>query len=109
MPTPPLSRNKEPRAAYDYDLTADYILVVTDLGAPRSVTNDIQHVLADIAQAEELPSLAGYRAVYQDSQGEWAGITLTAQGDFTGFYGLGRRVTELYEALARVRDLHPRL
>lgn len=109
MATTPLARRQQPRAAFDYELTPDYILVVTDLSAAKSVTNDIQNVLTDITQAEELPSLAGYRAVYQDSEGDWAGINLNEQGGFTGFYGLGRRVSEQYEALARVRDLHPRL
>jgi len=108
MPTPPI-HVQEPRAAFEYDLTADYILIVLDQGAAKSVTNDIGNVLADIARVQELPSLAGYRAVYQDSEGTWAGINLNAQGAFTGFYGLGRRVTEEKEALARVRDLHPRL
>ena len=104
-----MTRPQQPRAAFDYDLTPDYILIILDQGAPKSVTNDMPNVLADIAQMQELPSLAGYRAVYQDSQGDWAGIKLDEQGAFTGFYGLGRHVTEEHEALARVRELHPRL
>ncbi|RZK86720.1 MAG: hypothetical protein EOO62_40360 [Hymenobacter sp.] len=73
------------------------------------MTNDIENVLADIVQAEGLGSLAGYRAVYADSDGDWAGVRLDEQGRFSSFYGLGRRVTDEQTALARVRELHPTL
>lgn len=98
-----------PRAAFEYDVTSDHILVITDQGAPKSLTNDMENVLADIAQVENWASLAGYRVVYADSEGEWAGVQLNEQGRFAGFYGLGRRVTDARGALARVRELHPTL
>jgi len=102
-------RSHQPRATFDYDVTVDHILVITDLGNPTSVTNDIVNVLADIAQAEGWTSMAGYRVVYADSLRDWAGVQLSEQGSFTGFYGLGKRVTSEQDALSRVRELRPTL
>ena len=109
MPIFPAHRSQLPRAAFDYTVTADHILVITDQGNPKSVTNDIGNVLADIAHLEEWASLAGYRSVYADSAGDWAGVQLDPHGRFAGFFGLGRRVTDEQGALARVRELRPTL
>ena len=109
MPTPATRRATPPRAAFDFNVTTDHILIIQDLGNPRSVTNDMEQVLADITQAEGWTSLAGYRVIYADSEGDWAGVQLNEQGRFAGFYGLGRRVTDERTALVRVRELHPTL
>lgn len=93
-------------ADYLYDLTGDGLLVIIDqdLGN-RSVTNDMANVLADIAQAEELASLAGVAVTYRDSEGDWCRVVLNADGSYEQICGFGTRVTDEAEAIRRLREL----
>jgi hypothetical protein len=97
-----------PRASADYlyDLTEDGLLVIIDqdLGN-RSVTNDIENVLADLAQAEELATLAGRRVTYRDSDGDWCRVVLTKEGRFDRFCGFGLRVKDEAQAVELLRQV----
>lgn len=97
-----------PRASADYlyDLTEDGLLVIIDqdLGG-RSVTNDIDNVLADIAQAEARPTLARLRVMYRDSQGEWCRVVLSKEGRYDCFRSFGKRVSGEAEALELLRQV----
>ncbi|GAB3841110.1 hypothetical protein [Hymenobacter jeollabukensis] len=92
----------EPRACFTYDTTQDRILYITDLDAGRSVTNDIENVLADIAEWEEGLVLADHQVIYRDTDGVWTGVELTAEGRFSRFYALN--VPTLNAAFAKVRS-----
>jgi hypothetical protein len=62
------------RAQFNFDIDGD-ILAIEDLGGMKSVTNDIENILSDIAKYS-LVNLSEYRIIYKDSQGVWDGITL---------------------------------
>jgi len=72
------------RADYTYTVDDNVIAIVDlDLGS-KSVTNDMENVLADIRA--EIGDLAGYAVIYQDSLGRWDGVRLV--GRSIGFYSL---------------------
>ncbi|GAA4461804.1 hypothetical protein GCM10023189_37710 [Nibrella saemangeumensis] len=78
------------RADYTYTVTDNIIAIVDlDLGN-RSVTNDIENVLADIRA--EIGDLAGYAVIYRDSMGRWDGVRLV--NGIVYFYGLNERDQE---------------
>ncbi len=80
------------RAAYDFDIwrTTDgaEVLVITDLGGDKSVTNDAEHVLAECKGflGGHLPAVA----VYKDSEGTYDGLD-HINGAFKGFYSLNEK------------------
>lgn len=74
--------------------TGRTLLIITDLNKPgaRSVTNDIENVLAECLQTygRNLPA----RIIYRDSEGVWDGIKHN-QGTFRGFKPLcEKRLTQ---------------
>ncbi|CCH03546.1 hypothetical protein FAES_pFAES01052 (plasmid) [Fibrella aestuarina BUZ 2] len=88
-------RNTPIRADYTYSIEGNIIVIVDlDLGN-RSVTNDIENVLADIRT--DLGSLAGYSVIYRDSMGHWDAVSLV--NDVVYFYPLN--ATEREKALSR--------
>lgn len=91
------------KATFEYEVSDDNIVQIIDLDRGASVTNDMENVLADIAQAECLPSLAGCHIICRDSMQRWDGVRLDEQGRFQGFYPIG--VAEQTQAVARVREL----
>lgn len=95
------SATREPRASFDFDVSEDKIVQIIDQDNGRSVTNDIINVLADIAKAEGLPSLAGYQVVYQDTMQQWDGVQLDAAGRFQRIYPIG--AADQAAAVAQVR------
>ena len=101
-----VSPRPQASADYLYDLTEDGLLVIIDqdLGG-RSVTNDIDNVLADIAQAEARPTLAGLRVTCRDSQGEWCRVVLSKEGRYERICSFGKRVTGEAEALELLRQV----
>lgn len=98
---PSFSATREPRASFDFDVSEDKIVQIIDQDNGRSVTNDIDNVLADIAQAEGLPSLAGHQVVYRDTTQRWDGVQLSEAGRFQGFYPIG--AADQAAAVAQVR------
>lgn len=98
------------RASFDYHLGESRVLVLYDTLAPRSLTNDMEPALRDVAQLEGLSSLAGCQVIYRDSESQWAGVHLDAQGQFQGFYGLGAAITteaQALEVLTRLKGTQP--
>lgn len=59
------------RAKYDYRIKGNTI-VMRDLGAGMSLTNDMENALSEIS--ETLGGLAGYQIMYRDSFGMWDGV-----------------------------------
>ncbi|MBO0931910.1 hypothetical protein [Fibrella aquatilis] len=85
----------------DYTYTVEgNIIVITDLDlGNKSVTNDIENVLAEIRT--ELGELAGYAVIYRDSLGRWDGVRLVNGAVL--FYGLGE--TNQQSAMNRLLHL----
>lgn len=93
------STNHRPFPAdYTYSVDGSVIAIIDlDLGN-RSVTNDMEYVLADIRA--EMGDLAGYSVVYRDSMGRWDGVRLMS--GVVHFCPLG----EIDQQLATSRMLH---
>lgn len=87
-----------PRAAFTYELRGNVVCIV-DQDEGRSVTNDVENVLADIAR--DGVDLREYRVIYRDTLGIWDEIVLTKAGRYKTFKSLNAR--ELGEALAKVQ------
>lgn len=94
------TRPARARADYHYLLLGPDVLIIfdQDLGN-RSVTNDIEAVLAGIAREQGLDSLRGHRVAYRDSDGLWTQVGLNKQGFFERFFSFGKRVTDDAEAV----------
>lgn len=63
----------------DYSYKIDYennIIAITDNGGLKSVTNDIEKVIADIAMETQI---TGRTIIYKDSMGIWDGIEVTME------------------------------
>ncbi|WP_409562680.1 hypothetical protein [Hyphomicrobium sp. MC8b] len=89
------------RASYTYEI-ADGVLALTDCNGPRSLTNDVENVLADLRDTLGLPLPA--TIVYRDTQGAWDGIA-HVDGIFSGFYFLGTRDRDT--AIAKAKSPTP--
>lgn len=82
-----INRQLGPRADYSYTVEGSVIAIVDLDQGSKSVTNDIENVLADIRT--ELGDLAGYAVIYQDSMGRWDGVR--QKGHSVEFYSLNER------------------
>ncbi|HET6558089.1 MAG TPA: DUF6011 domain-containing protein [Prolixibacteraceae bacterium] len=71
------------RAEYDYGIQGEVIWIV-DNGGLKSVTNDMENILADIIREEEI-DLCRYKIMYQDSMGIWDGVRIGSSGSVTFF------------------------
>lgn len=68
------------RSSYQYEFIDKVLCIVdNDLPGRRSVTNDIENVLADIHLAED-QDLSGREIIYRDSMGLWDGISAVNTG-----------------------------
>jgi hypothetical protein len=68
--------NKQSRADFRYRVVQDnedikLLLIVDENLGGRSVTNDIENVLADICELEDSDPLDYYPIAYRDSEGRW--------------------------------------
>jgi hypothetical protein len=91
-----------PRAAYTAELDGDDVIVIIDHDdGSRSVTNDAENVVADIAARFDLRAR---RIVYRDSEGRWDGLVVEC-GRFAGFIMLGTDNREKAVSLARNRAI----
>ncbi|MDF7815342.1 hypothetical protein [Hymenobacter sp. YC55] len=101
-----VSTSPRATADYIYEMTEDGLLIIIDLDlGNRSVTNDMQNVLVDIAWGEERASLAGCRITYRDSEGNWSRVVLSQEGRYERVCSFGKRVTEEAEALMLLRQV----
>lgn len=74
------------RARYTAEMVGRTIIAIVDLGTGKSVTNDAERVVRDLAERGFPVRVA--RIVYRDSDGIWDGIR-TKDGEFAGFVPLG--------------------
>lgn len=88
-----------PRADYTYSVEGSVIAIVDLDQGSKSVTNDMENVLADIWA--ELGDLSGYAVIYRDSMGRWDGVRLV--GLVVQFYSLNE--TDQQRAVARLLHL----
>lgn len=61
------------RAEYEYDVEGS-ILWIEDKGGLKTVTNDIDNILKDIAMIQDISKK---KIMYKDSDGIWDGISAT--------------------------------
>jgi len=94
-----MSRNlfgDAPRADFTWELRGNVVCIV-DHDNGRSVTNDVQAVLADIAR--DGVNLATHRVIYRDTMGVWDEILL-AGVTFSAFRSINE--TDLSAALRKI-------
>lgn len=66
------------RSEYDWGITSHGdILYITDEGGLKSVTNDMENVLADISEHVVLDELQDLKIIYRDSMGIWDGVNIS--------------------------------
>ncbi len=88
-------------ADFTYKIT-EGVLCIIDLNKGRkSVTNDIENVLAIIKQEQPEWRLDSLPVIYRDSRGIWDGIK-TVRGHFVDFYPIAK--IKLDDALAKARQ-----
>lgn len=85
-----------PRASYDWGITQG-VVWIEDLDQGKSVTNDIENVIADIKE-----HILGKPVIYKDSLGVWDGISIS-NNKFTGFYSINER--GLQSAILKVKSM----
>ncbi len=89
------------RATYGYTVHGAYVLVV-DQDQGMSVTNDAEHVIADLSRARVL---AGRRVLYRDTDKHWDEMLVAADGAFAGFALIGAMSPG--EAIAKAEGREP--
>ena len=104
---PPRRRNDgRPAAAYAWHVAPGGVLVVVDLDRNgwRSVTNDAEGVVSDLAELR--PDLLARVPLvpYRDSMGRWDALRASREGTFAGFVLIGAASEE--EAIAWVLARH---
>ncbi len=60
------------RADYVYTLTDDILSIIDLDRGGKSVTNDIENIIADVSEIEDVDP-ADLKVVYRDSEGIWDG------------------------------------
>ena len=95
MPLTFKSRISEPRATFTYR-AYEKVLAVTDLCRGRSVTNDAEAVIAQLAGKFDLSK---YRVIYRDTRGIRDELAVR-DGRFDGFRSINER--ELEAALLKI-------
>lgn len=74
------------------------VICITDLGGMKSVTNDIEAIIGDLARAGLSLNAP---IVYRDSDGNWDGV-LVENGAFKGFRILADQFRQ--EAMAAIKQ-----
>ena len=91
-----LLKNYKHRAVYSRTVHGNVIAIV-DHAAGKSVTNDADNVIADLAANFDLSK---YRVIYQDTRGIWDQMLVDPTGRFASFSSINERY--LLSALARL-------
>ena len=84
------------RSVYSRAVHGNVIAIIDHDGA-RSVTNDADNVIADLAKHFDL---SRYLVIYKDTRGIWDQILVDRTGRFAGFSSINER--DLPSALVRV-------
>jgi hypothetical protein len=90
------SRTTEHRAIYSHTVHGNVIAIV-DYDQGRSVTNDAENVIADLAACFDL---SRYRVIYRDTRGIWDELLVDRTGHFAGYSSINER--DLPSALAKL-------
>jgi hypothetical protein len=90
------SRIAEPRSVYSRTVYGNVIAII-DYDQGRSVTNDADNVIADLAADFDL---SRYRVIYRDTRGIWDELLVDRTGRFAGFSSINER--DLPAALAKL-------
>ena len=91
------SRRAETRSVYSHTVHGNVIAIIDHDGG-RSVTNDAQNVIHDLARQGF--DLSKYRVIYRDTRGTWDQLLVDRSGHFAGFSSINGR--DLSAALARL-------
>ena len=75
-------RRNRATADYSYELRDGLVILIEHDGAPRSVTNDAEAVIAEMAR--DGLDFAGRRVLYRDQMGAWDEL-LVSGNRFAGF------------------------
>lgn len=86
------------QADFSYSMTVNLIKIIDLNLGNKPVTNDIENVLRKI-EAWHQGSIAGYRIMYQDSDGYWDGV------DWNGQHATFFAIRETNEAAAEKKLL----
>jgi len=70
------------RALFEYGITGD-ILWITDEKGFKSVTNDMENVLRDIAEVIGFEQLCHKKIMYRDSMGIWDGVRFSGESSIS--------------------------
>jgi hypothetical protein len=84
------------RAVYSRAVYGNVIAII-DHDDGKSVTNDAENVIADLAAAFDLSK---YRVIYKDTRGVWDQLLVDRAGRFAGFASINER--HLPAALAKL-------
>jgi hypothetical protein len=90
------SRITEHRAVYSRTVHG-HVIAVIDYDQGKSVTNDAENVIADLAASFDLSK---YRVIYRDTRGIWDEMLVDRTGQFAGFSSINER--DLPAALAKL-------
>ena len=90
------SRYTEHRASYSYTVHGNVVAII-DHDQGKSVTNDAENVIADLAACF---GLSKYRVIYKDTRGIWDELLVDRTGRFAGFSSVNER--DLAAALAKL-------
>jgi hypothetical protein len=77
-------------AEYYYEIVGDVIVIYDESQGGRTVTNDIERVLDEIAKDLKANGklLKDFKVIYKDTQKVFDGIALTKDGRFDHFYSI---------------------
>jgi hypothetical protein len=90
------SRINEPRSVYSRTVHGNVIAII-DHHQGRSVTNDADNVIVDLAADFDLSK---YLVIYRDTRGIWDQLLVDRTGRFAGFSSINER--ELSAAIGKV-------
>jgi hypothetical protein len=90
------SRIEQPRSVYSRTVHGNVIAII-DHDAGRSVTNDAENVIADLAADFDLSK---YHVIYRDTRRIWDQILVDRTGHFVGFSSINER--DLPAAIAKL-------
>jgi hypothetical protein len=78
------------KAQYYYEIVGDVIVIYDESQGGRTVTNDIERVLAEIAKDLKANGklLKDFKVIYKDTQKVFDGVALTKDGRFDHFYSI---------------------
>src|ERR1700730_14972716 len=90
------SRYTEHRAMWYYTIHGSVVAII-DHDQGKSVTNDAENVIADLAACFDLSK---YRVIYKDTRGIWDELLVDNTGQFAGFSSINEG--DLPAALAKL-------